>query len=107
MWKKIAINVSIFLVLVITPLLFYYLQYSSLSETEKQERFLTEKFKIIAKSVASEKPEIIEVVNPDDYSNLNFHKLIKKGDYIFIYRNSRVGIFVDRDSERVIGTGEL
>jgi len=99
--KNIILGISIFSILTIIPLIFFYFQISTFSETEKQKRFIAQKLKMQLR--INESPQVEEIVFPEEYEALPFGKDLEVGDYIFNYNNIRRGVFVDRETEEIIG----
>jgi len=103
--KNIILDISIISILTIIPFIFFYFQISSFSETEKQKRFIAQKIRIQLK--VNESPQVQEIVFPQDFESLPFGKDLEVGDYIFIYNDIRESIFVDRETEELIGSARF
>ncbi len=75
---------------------------NSQGEEVKKELFIEEKISFAYPQLSKSHPEI-NVVDKDKVLHLKRDLVLKKGDLIYSYQNEKVTIFIDKDSENILG----
>lgn len=100
--KEKLIDLAIFLFIVITTISFFFLRTKSMNEEQKDETLLKEMVESAYPDL-KETPEIITIKDKKSLERLSFSKYIDIGDQILIYESKKKAVFVDSETENIIG----